>query len=154
VLFLGANDRLVDDMVLSEALNWMRKTEAGVVVGETARDDGRILKLRGHVNAAAQNFLPRAGAFYRRTLFEENGNFDATLMTTADYELNVRLWKNRVRFKPIPLRIAASEVRALPKRPRWQRCREEIRTRHQYFSVARCAWWDALSVARTLFGRG
>src|SRR2546423_2050105 len=30
VLFLEAGDRLVGDLVLSEALNWMKKTEAGV----------------------------------------------------------------------------------------------------------------------------
>ena len=30
----GADDRLAGDMVLSETVNWMKKTEAGVVVGE------------------------------------------------------------------------------------------------------------------------
>ena len=36
ILFLGADDRLVGDMVLSEAVNWMKKTEAGVAAGEAA----------------------------------------------------------------------------------------------------------------------
>ena len=153
IIFLGANDRLVGDMVLSEALNWTRKTESGVAVGEVAFDDGRIEKLRSRINAVARNFLPRSAAFYRRTLFEENGGFDTTLATMCDYDFNLRLWKNRVRFKPLPLRIAACAVRELPKRPRWLRCREEMRVRHRYYSAARCAWWDALSVARALVGR-
>jgi putative colanic acid biosynthesis glycosyltransferase len=152
VLLLGANDRLVGDMVLSEAYNWMKKTEAGVTVGEVAMDDGRLLRMRSRVNPAVGNFMPRSGAFYRRTLFEENGAFDPSLATMADYEFNIRLWKSRVRFKPIPLRIAACAVRELPKRPRWLRCREEINVRHRYFSALRCAPWDARSIARALLG--
>lgn len=146
VLVLGGRDRLVGDAVLSETLNWMRKTEAGVVAGESAADDGRIQKLHSHVNAAAQDFAPRSATFYRHSLFSENGGFDASLRWMGEYDFHVRLWKGRVRFKPIPLRIAA---RAADSEDfGWSACREEIAVRHRYFSTARCAWWDAVSVLR------
>jgi glycosyltransferase involved in cell wall biosynthesis len=148
VLFLGADDRLVGDMILSEALNWMRKTEAGVAAGEAAYDDGRIYKLDSRVNPLARNFVHHQSTFYRRTLFEENGDFDTKLAVMADYELNVRLWKNRVRFKPIPLRIAACGTRGTSDSGHWRGYREEITVRHRYFSAHRCLWWDALSVVR------
>jgi glycosyltransferase involved in cell wall biosynthesis len=148
VLFLGADDRLVGDMVLSEALNWMKKTEAGVAAGEAAYDDGRIYKLSGHPNVVARNFVHHQSTFYRRTLFKENGAFDTTLAVMADYELNVRLWKNRVRFKPIPLRIAACGTRGVSDAGHWRGYREEIAVRHRYFSLSRCLWWDALTVLR------
>ena len=148
VLLLSAEDRLVGDMVLSEALNWMMKTEAGVAAGEAAYDDGRITKLRSHVNPAARNFVARPATFYRRTLFAENGGFDPAFPTMADYEFNVRLWKNRVRFKPVPLRIAASRSEVTTGRFDGRACREEMQVRHRYFGFWRCVGWDALSLIR------
>ncbi len=148
ILFLGADDRLVGDLVLSESLNWMKKTEAGVAAGEVAYDDGRIYKLRSNVNPCARNFIHHQGTFYRRSLFAENDAFDTSLAVMADYEFNVRLWKNRVRFKPIPLRIAACGTGGLSDSGRWRGYREEIAVRHRYFSFGRCLGWDALSVVR------
>ncbi len=148
IYFLGADDRLAGDMVLSETLNWMKKTEAAVVVGEAAFDDGRIYKLRSNVNAVARNFIHHQGTFYRRTLFEENGGFDATLAVAADYEFNVRLWKSHIRFKPIPLRIAACGTGGVSDGGDWRVYREEIAVRHRYFSLARSLPWDVLSVVR------
>jgi glycosyltransferase involved in cell wall biosynthesis len=148
VLFLGADDRLVGDIVLSETLNWMKKTEAGVVAGEAAYDDGRIYKFGRNTNPVVRNFVHHQSTFYRRTLFEENGEFDTSLAIMADYELNVRLWKNRVRFKPIPLRIAACGSHGASDAGHWRGYREEIAVRHRYFSLNRCLWWDAMSVLR------
>lgn len=150
VLFLGADDRLLGEMVLSEALNWMKRTEAGVAAGEAAYDDGRIYKLRSRVNPLARNFVHHQAAFYRRSLFAENGGFDASLAIMADYDFNLRLWKNRVRFKPIPLRIAACGVRGMSDSGHWRGYREEIAVRHRYFPAPRCLLWDALSITRFL----
>lgn len=148
VCFLGADDRFTGDRILSETAHWIRKSEAGVVAGEAAYDDGRIYKFRTPVNPVARNFVHHQAAFYRRTLFEENGIFDPTLSVMADYEFNVRLWKNRVRFKPIPLRIATCAVGGLSDRGGWRGYREEITVRHRYFSPARSLPWDAVSLAR------
>ncbi len=150
VIFLGADDRLVGDMVLSEALNWLKKTEAGVAAGEAAYDDGRLYKLRSHVNPLARNFVHHQAAFYRRSLFEENGAFDATLAVMADYDFNLRLWKNRVRFKPLPLRIAACGTGGASDAGAWRGYREEIAVRHRYFAAWRCCLWDGLSLGRFL----
>lgn len=147
VFFLRSRDRLVGDTVLSECLNWMRKTEAGVVAGEAATDDGRIMKLHSRVNAVAGDFVPSAGVFYRRSIFSESGEFDATLSRMAAYDLHVRLWKSRVRFKPIPIRVTACEARSAAERPQ---AREVIRARHRYFGALRCLPWDVLTLLRSL----
>ncbi len=146
--FLGADDRLAGDMVLSETVNELRQTEAGIVAGEAAFDDGRIYRLGSRVNPIARNFVHHQAAFYRRSLFAENGTFDPSLAVMADYEFNVRLWKSRVRFKPIPLRIAACGVAGLSDRGNWRGYREEIAVRHRYFSLARSLPWDVLTLAR------
>ena len=150
VYFLGADDRLVGDTVLSEVMNWARKTESGVVAGEIAYDDGRIYRLRSRWNPAARNFLHHQSALYRRSLFEENGPFDASLRIMADYDFNLRLWKGRVRFKPIPLRIAACTAGGLSDSATWPVYREQVVVRHRYFPGWRCWWYDALSIVRYL----
>ena len=145
ILFVGSGDRLVGDVVLSETLNWMKKTEAGVVAGESATDRGRLWRLQSRPHPIRGDFTPRAATFYRRTLFEENGGFDAALSAMAVYDFNLRLWKSRVRFKPIPLRIAAC---AAERRFDRQAALEEIRVRHRYFPAWRCWPWDAASLLR------
>ena len=147
VLFFGAGDRLVGDMIISETLNWMKKTEAGVVAGEAADDDGRLHSFRSRVNPIAGDFMPPSATFYRRSLFEENGGFDPSLSIMAAYEFNLRLWKNQVRFKPIPLRIAACEAGA---RLNGRAAREEIHARHRYYAAWRCWPRDVVSLLRTV----
>lgn len=148
VLFLGADDRLVGDMILSEVLNWAKRTESGIIAGEAAYDDGRIYKLRSRINPLARNFLHHQSAFYRRSLFAEFGEFDTSLAVMADYEFNLRLWKSRVRFKPVKLRIAACGTRGLSDSGQWRGYREEITVRHRYAAAPRCWLWDLLSCAR------
>lgn len=148
ILFLGADDRLAADGVLAEAARWLTRTDAGVAAGEIAYTDGRVYRMRSRVNPRARNFVHHQGAFYRRQLFAEQGGFDPTFAVMADYELNLRLWKRRVAFKPVPLRIAVCGAGGLSDRGAWRGYREEIAVRHRYYSPLRCLGWDALSVVR------
>ena len=150
VLFLGADDRLVGDGVLCEAAKWLARTSSGVAAGEIAYDDGRIYKLARRVHPLARNFAHHQAAFYRRTLFAEHDGFDPSLKIAADYDFNLRLWKAHVRFKPIPLRIAACRPGGLSDAGRWSTYGEEIRVRHRHYPAGRCWFWDGLSVARFL----
>lgn len=150
VYFLGADDRLFADTLLHEALGCLRDTTSGVLAGEAVYDDGRVYRLRAHPNPVARNFVHHQAAFYRRSLFQAEGGFDTTLAVMADYELNVRLWKGRVDFLPIPLRIAACGIGGRSDGGGWRGYREEIAVRHRHFSLVHCLLWDALSVVRFL----
>lgn len=158
VHFLRPGDRLAGDGVVAEVLVWARKTEAGVVVGETASDLGELRRLPARVNALAGEFAPPAGTFYRRSLFAENGPFDPELPVAADYEFQLRLWKGRVRFKPLPIRVAACGAHRPAAGP-WASWREEVAVRRRYFPPHRALPWDALALARATWrgllpGRG
>lgn len=148
ILFLGADDRFAADGVLAEAGRWLARTDAGVAAGEIAYTDGRVYRMRSRVNPLARNFVHHQGAFYRRQLFAEQGAFDPSLAVMADYEMNLRLWKSRVAFKPIPLRIAVCGAGGLSDGGAWRVYREEIAVRHRYYSPLRCLGWDALSLVR------
>lgn len=147
VHFLRPGDRLAGDGVVAEVLVWAGKTEAGVVVGETASDEGELRRLPARVNALAGEFAPPAGTFYQRSLFAENGPFDPDLPLAADYEFQLRLWKGRVRFKPLPIRVAACGPH-YPAAGPWPSWREEVAVRRRYFPFHRSLLWDGLGLAR------
>jgi len=150
VYFLGADDRLVSDTVVSEMLSRIQGTKTGVVAGEARYEDGRVYALSARPNPVARNFVHHQGAFYRRALFAEHGGFDATLNVMADYDLNLRLWRRRVTFEPVRTSLAVCSVGGLSDAGHWRGYREEITVRHRYFSAARCAVWDVLSLVRYL----
>lgn len=148
IYFLGADDRLAGDTVMSTALTWTRQSESGVVAGEAAFADGRVYRFTTGFAPLARNFVHHQAALYRRALFAENGGFDPSLAVMADYEFNLRLWKHRVRFRPMPLRLAECGNGGLSDRGDWRGYREEITVRHRHYPAWRCAGWDALSAVR------
>ena len=150
ILFLGADDVLAGDRVLAETAYWLRKTSAGVVAGEAAYADGRVYRLPLPARVLARNFVHHQSAFYRRSLFAENGSFDPALAIMGDYDFNLRLWRLHVVFRPLPLRVATCGTGGLSDAGRWAGYREEIRVRHRYFPAWKCWGWDLLSVARWL----
>ncbi len=150
VLFFGSDDILAGHTVLGEALEWLKKKNADVVAGEAAYDDGRAYRLSLRVNPLARNFVHHQATFYRRTLFMDGGVFDASLAIMGDYDFNLRLWQRRIRFEPIPVRIAICRSKGLSDSGGWRGYAEEIRVRHRYFAWWRCLLWDAASVVRWL----
>ena len=150
VLFLGADDRLVGAEVLAGTADVLRRTGAGVVVGEAAYDDGRLYRLGDARTAVRRNFMHHQAAFYRRALFTQHGDFQTGLQIMADYEFNLRLLKAGVRFRPVPLRIAACASGGLSDAGGWTGYREEILVRHLYFPGWQCWLWDLGSIARFL----
>ncbi len=150
VLFLGADDRLLDG-VLAGMEPVLRSTGADVIVGEAAFADGRCYRLGPPATAVRRNFLHHQAACYRRTLFATRGNFDPTLRIMADYEFNLRLLQAGVRFEAVPDRLAACASGGLSDAGGWTGYREEITVRHRHFPTWQCWLWDLGSVVR--YGR-
>ncbi len=143
VLFLGANDKFYHDAVLSRAQPALKASTAGVVVGEVAYEDGVGLRLPAKLDPLRGNFVHRPGAFYRRSLFAEHGNFDATLALQADYDFNIRLFKKGVKFEALPLRLTTCKTGSTG---HWPYAREEITVRHRHFPSWQCWIPDISSV--------
>jgi len=148
VLFLGADDKFPHDGVLSRAQSALKQTTGGVAVGEIAYTDGRIYSLPAKPKLAARNFVHHQGAFYRRALFAEHGNFDASLAVMADYDFNLRLWKKNVPFSALPLRISVCGAGGLSDSGEWRGYQEEITVRHRHLPGWKCWLWDLGSVIR------
>jgi glycosyltransferase involved in cell wall biosynthesis len=149
VVFLGADDRLLEGAPTG-VIPALRQTEADVVVGEAAYDDGRIYRLGGTAAAVRRNFMHHQAAFYRRSLFAAHGPFETGLQIMADYEFNLRLLRAGVRFQSVPTRIAACGSSGLSDAGGWTGYREEITVRHRHFPAWQCWLWDLGSVLRFL----
>ncbi len=148
VLFLGADDKFPHDGVLSRTQGALKQATGGVAVGEIAYDDGRIESLPAKPKPVARNFVHHQGAFYRRSLFAEHGFFDASLAVMADYDFNLRLWKKKVTFTALPLRISVCGTGGLSDSGDWRGCQEEIAVRHRHFPAWRCWFSDLFTVLR------
>ena len=150
LLFFGADDRLAGDDVLATVATRLAAGASGVFVGEAAYDDGRVYRLADRPRPIARNFVHHQAAFYRRDSLDRGG-YDETLRSQADYDLNLRLWRAGVRFRPLPVRVAECTSGGLSDAGRWANYQEEIKVRHRHFPAWRCWLWDLFSVVR--FGR-
>ena len=150
ILFLGSDDRLADETVFQELTAPLSSSNSGVVSGEAVYRDGRRYRLQMPLRPLPRNFLHHQSTFYRRRLFAEHGSFQSQLLIQADYDLNLRLWKNAVVFEPLPRLIASCGPGGISDSGRWQVYSEEIRIRHRHFPGWKCWIWDVLSGVRFL----
>ena len=147
VLFLGADDRLHEG-ALAGIIPVLQSSQAGVVVGEAAYDDGRVYRLGETTAAVRRNFVHHQAAYYRRELFATHCSFDPTLQIMADYDFNLRLLRAGVKFEAVSIRLAACGSGGLSDAGGWTGYREEIAVRHRQFPAWQCWLWDFGSVVR------
>lgn len=116
VLVVNADDLLLPG-ALHEAAKHLSATKADWCIGHLQRigkSDGQI----GRVTATAADslesylmndggYLPIQGSFFRRSLFEAHGGFDATFRFATGYEMSCRLIADGVRPEIMNLCVAA-----------------------------------------------
>jgi putative colanic acid biosynthesis glycosyltransferase len=149
LLFLGADDRL-EHNALARISPMLRQSDAAVVAGEAAYEDGRIYFPASSDHAIRRNFVHHQAAFYRRTLFARYGQFETGLRIMADYEFNLRLLTSGMHFGTVALCVANCGRGGLSDAGGWAGYWEEIQVRHRYFAAWRCWPWDAGSIIRFL----
>lgn len=97
LMFLGADDMLLDDDVLARIAPKLPKIGPRVAYGTVQMQDadGRFLGyLGGSWNPeefrSCKRNLPHQGVFHHRSLFDDHGPFDTTLKVVSDYEFLLR----------------------------------------------------------------
>ncbi len=150
LLFLGADDQLVADDVLSRVQAAIGATGDGLFCGEAAYADGRVWTAPGKPSLRYRNFLHHQACFYHRSLFASGAGYDLTFPIQADYDFNLRLWQAGVPCRPLAVRVAVCGTGGLSDGARWANYRDEIRVRHRHFPAVQCWPWDAGSVLRFL----
>lgn len=94
VLFLGADDRLIDSTVLADLHSTTSKSDAKVVLGRIISTSGveftsRLGRITRYINS-----VHHQGALYRRDAFA-GFRYDLSAPVVADYELNLLAYRNR-----------------------------------------------------------
>ena len=100
ICFLGADDFLWDPTVLERAVVQLQKLPQDIRVaygqimligadGEPTRSIGQPWEQVRH-SFRQHMSIPHVGTMHRRTLFEQNGDFDASFQIAGDYELLLR----------------------------------------------------------------
>ena len=94
--FIGADDVLYDDDVFTEMVRFLCADDADIIYGDVVqRSDGRRYCGRSswHRLILDRNICHQA-IFYRKTVFQKLGNFDVKYRSWADWEFNIRCFRN------------------------------------------------------------
>lgn len=96
LLFLGADDRLIDAEVLRDVSNAAQETAFDLIYGDV------LLKSNGHRHGGPsslerllfQRNICHQAIFYHRSVFERLGGFDLRYPIWADWEFNIRCFRH------------------------------------------------------------
>ena len=97
VMFLGADDYLVNDNILNELMRFARVTSADLVTVRNAEIDseGKQVKIYGEPwqwsRFKKYMNICHVGVLHRRTLFDEYGLFDEKYKIAGDYDFLMRV---------------------------------------------------------------
>lgn len=104
IIFLGADDRLFDEHVLSDMVSFLKDDcSSDLVYGKMVFEGGKFDGLQfGEASRSAvlkrrMNF-PHTATFHRKSFFDKVGRFDETFKIAIDYELVLRKKDLLLRF--------------------------------------------------------
>lgn len=130
LLFLGADDRLVDEWVLQDvftALDWDRYD---LLYGDVLYDDGEFFPSRFDWLIVLRNTLHHQGVFYHRRVFDR-WMYNPARRILGDYELNLLLWLSRFSALRLNRVISRCGKAGLSKMCRWSHYVEELRIKRE-----------------------
>ena len=143
LLFLGADDVLESG---ASDLFFQLKNYSGYacVYGDVGYDDGKVMRTRVDWMTLLTNRLHHQGTAYAKALFT-NFRYDESLRFLSDYELNLKIYKQRMRSKKFDVLMATCGAEGVTITNR-EIARKEaaiVRRRH-----TRCAWlWEWTAAA-------
>ncbi len=104
IYFLGADDFLSDENVI-DSLALDREKEAQLVFGYVTDDRGNVFESRFGWRTLLHNTVHHQSAFYRAELFKDF-RYSTVVPVVGDYELNLRIFTNRLKFRRVDRLIA------------------------------------------------
>jgi glycosyltransferase involved in cell wall biosynthesis len=138
LLFLGADDRLAAPDVIHRLVEAARENTL-LVYGDAAHFPSRF-----DATLLFHNTIHHQAALYRRSLFDAF-RFRTDLRALSDYELNLKLYRERAPVIRVPRVVAVCGMDGASSSPahRWANVRELHRVRARHLSAA----WNAFATA-------
>jgi glycosyltransferase involved in cell wall biosynthesis len=107
--FLGSDDILYDSSTISDVVAYLAQ-DVSLVFGNIMYNDGRYVKSRLSIFTRLHNTVHHQSAFYNAKLFRD-WSYDAELKLIADYELNLIIYLNSMKYRHINNTIAICNQR-------------------------------------------
>jgi glycosyltransferase involved in cell wall biosynthesis len=98
ILFVGADDLLNDENVLNDIAKELAGNNFDFISGNVVYNTGRKFLSKFSFKMLLNNTVHHQSIFYHRSLFS-NFRYDTAFKLIADYELNIRLYRNRKTLK-------------------------------------------------------
>lgn len=112
VYFLGSDDTLYDENVLMAIAEKISQTDAEVIYGNVLMHghnqwnlDNVIFDGEYNTEKLIDRNINHQAIFYKKTVFQKNGKFNLSYITSADFDFNMRCYAN-TKFSYIDLIIA------------------------------------------------
>jgi glycosyltransferase involved in cell wall biosynthesis len=162
VIFLGADDRLASDGILSRARDMLPEgRDTGVAYGTVELEDaaGHVVGIAGRsweeIRGAflKHNTIPHQAVFHNRSLFDRNGRFDESFRICGDYEFLMRELRYRSPVYMPDLLVANVAATGISMRPgsSYLATREMRRAQLRHGVVSTPAWRSFRLVRATAY---
>ena len=104
IYFLGSDDVLNDSTTISDVVAFLA-LDVSLVFGNIMYNNGKLVKSRLNIFTLLHNTVHHQSAFYNANLFR-NWRYDSRLRLIADYETNLRIYLNEMKYRYINKTIA------------------------------------------------
>jgi glycosyltransferase involved in cell wall biosynthesis len=109
IFFLGSDDVLYNRSAISDVATFLDK-DMSLVFGNIMYNDGKIVKSRFNIITLLHNTVHHQSALYNASLFR-NWRYDSKLRLIADYELNLRIYLEKLKYRHIDNIISICDQR-------------------------------------------
>lgn len=142
--FLGTDDVIFERQTLQLVFNSEIGDDKSLIIGQihykSNPKDSKLLKSKYVLfspwspNLWIRNAPHHQGIFYRKTVFS-NLKYDLKYKILADYDLNLKLYRNKLKAKLIKQVIAVCGGEGISKKFNWQLYKEEIELKTKLSSL-------------------
>lgn len=143
--FMGVDDSFYDFEILKSVAPFLDEKKFKVVLGQIVYEFNKgdsffVRKNNGLVRPVwsnkmwLKNTLPHQGMFYHKTIFLEY-QYNIKYEVLADYDLNLKLWKNRVPVLILDKKIASCGTQGLSKDFNLKLYKEEVAIKTEASSI-------------------
>lgn len=145
IYFMGSDDQFINPEALETVFNNEFDSDIELVIGSIKYfgNDQQTRHLNKHLGIRKSkwssqlwltNSVHHQGVFYRRSVFETvRYNLDYKIL--ADYDLNLKLFRQNKRAKLVTIVIALCGANGLSKRYDWSMYQEEIKLKSSQSSI-------------------
>jgi putative colanic acid biosynthesis glycosyltransferase len=104
IYFLGSDDVLYDNDIISDVITFL-DGNMSLVFGNIMYNNRKIVKSHFNMLTLLHNTVHHQSAFYNARLFS-NWRYDSGLKLIADYELNLRIYLEKMKYRYIDKNIS------------------------------------------------